>query len=571
MAYKTFVEPSQPCVHAPETGEPRYFRCDAEADRPVVGLNAGDTAYAVAEMSFWVAINATTWSQIGAAGSDTTAWHNALDTFGSEKKIGTFDAYDFVLYAKNIARLRFLQATGEPLFNDTAALDAANEWALAVRNDSNSIGTSVTVNNLLNSQWARTAVRVGDTDNRYSGDMAVYGGSFTSTSQAFAGAMQITAGHLVSKMVFMNIGADYSTFKWYGGVSASPTEKFRVDPNSGGYTDVLALNGTNGATSFILLRGIQSTAGTQVEGGTEINSTTYTPSGSFKAGAVDFYAAGAGLTELGIVTATAVSIKFYTNNNATARAAIDGTDGGVTIGSPTGGSKGTGTLNVATNYYLNGSLLSFGAGSDTTSWHNGLDSFGAVKKIGTSDAFDFVAYVNSVERLRIVQNANYALITATNTTNGTGSFNAIRGLQGSGGSLIEGGMEINSSTYTSSGSFKAGAVDFYAGGAGSSELAILTYSAIPIKFYTNNATTPWYQIDSGGNMGWFNHATAAQQTSGADLTNNVASGGSNDTIANYTDLITYANDAAAIRNDIYQLARKLKQINDGLRAYGLFT
>jgi len=31
------------------------------------------------------------------------------------------------------------------------------------------------------------------------------------------------------------------------------------------------------------------------------------------------------------------------------------------------------------------------------------------------------------------------------------------------------------------------------------------------------------------------------------------------------DLTVYANDAAAIRNDIYQLARKLKQVNDALR------
>lgn len=51
----------------------------------------------------------------------------------------------------------------------------------------------------------------------------------------------------------------------------------------------------------------------------------------------------------------------------------------------------------------------------------------------------------------------------------------------------------------------------------------------------------------------------------------MTSGGTDDTIANFTDLTTYANDAAAIRNDIYQLARKLKQVNDALRTYGLLT
>jgi hypothetical protein len=89
-----------------------------------------------------------------------------------------------------------------------------------------------------------------------------------------------------------------------------------------------------------------------------------------------------------------------------------------------------------------------------------------------------------------------------------------------------------------------------------------------------NAYALW--VDNGavrfdGNMGFFATAPAAQQTSGANLTNNVTSGGVNDTIADFTSLTVYATDAAAIRNDIYQLARKLKQINDGLRTYGLFT
>ena len=76
---------------------------------------------------------------------------------------------------------------------------------------------------------------------------------------------------------------------------------------------------------------------------------------------------------------------------------------------------------------------------------------------------------------------------------------------------------------------------------------------------------------SGQKLAFFNNVPVVQQISAANLTNNVTSGGDNDTIANYTDLNTYANDAGAIRNDIYQLARKLKQINDGCRSFGLFT
>ncbi len=41
--------------------------------------------------------------------------------------------------------------------------------------------------------------------------------------------------------------------------------------------------------------------------------------------------------------------------------------------------------------------------------------------------------------------------------------------------------------------------------------------------------------------------------------------------ANFTDLTTYSNSAAAIRNDIYQLARKVKIIGDALRTYGLLS
>lgn len=63
----------------------------------------------------------------------------------------------------------------------------------------------------------------------------------------------------------------------------------------------------------------------------------------------------------------------------------------------------------------------------------------------------------------------------------------------------------------------------------------------------------------------------AKPTSGANLTNNVTSGGTDDTITNWTDLTTYATDAAAIRNAVYQLARKVKQLNDGLRTLGLMS
>lgn len=84
-------------------------------------------------------------------------------------------------------------------------------------------------------------------------------------------------------------------------------------------------------------------------------------------------------------------------------------------------------------------------------------------------------------------------------------------------------------------------------------------------------TTTGTKIGTGTTqkLGFFNATPVVQPTDGSTLTNNVTSGGTTDTIANYTDLVIYANDAAAIRNNLYQLARKVKIITDNLRTLGL--
>jgi hypothetical protein len=69
-------------------------------------------------------------------------------------------------------------------------------------------------------------------------------------------------------------------------------------------------------------------------------------------------------------------------------------------------------------------------------------------------------------------------------------------------------------------------------------------------------------------LGFWNSAPVVQSAVAA-LTNNVAVGGTNDVLDNYTDLTTYATDAAAIRNNLYQLGRKVAQVTDALRLYGL--
>lgn len=72
-------------------------------------------------------------------------------------------------------------------------------------------------------------------------------------------------------------------------------------------------------------------------------------------------------------------------------------------------------------------------------------------------------------------------------------------------------------------------------------------------------------------LAFYNATPVVQQSDGAALTNNVTSGGTTNTVADYADLSVYANDAAAIRNNLYQLARKLKIVDDALRTYGLLS
>lgn len=91
------------------------------------------------------------------------------------------------------------------------------------------------------------------------------------------------------------------------------------------------------------------------------------------------------------------------------------------------------------------------------------------------------------------------------------------------------------------------------------------------KTMVNGAAATEHLRFGSNKIGFLGATTVVKQTSGADLTNSVTVGGTNDTITDWSSLTVYATDAAAIRNAVYQLARKLKQVNDALRLYGLLT
>ena len=72
-------------------------------------------------------------------------------------------------------------------------------------------------------------------------------------------------------------------------------------------------------------------------------------------------------------------------------------------------------------------------------------------------------------------------------------------------------------------------------------------------------------------LSFFGATGTTQAASGATLTNNVTAGGTTNTLADFTSLTVYATDAAAIRNNIYQLGQKVKALTDALRNYGLLA
>lgn len=111
-----------------------------------------------------------------------------------------------------------------------------------------------------------------------------------------------------------------------------------------------------------------------------------------------------------------------------------------------------------------------------------------------------------------------------------------------------------------------------------SPTGLFSVAGLSITDATNvtHGTTTGTKYGTAANqkMGRFGATPVVQQTSGANITNNVTTGGTTDTVDDVTvgtlSLLTAA-DGVTTRNAIYQLARKIKQLNDGLRALGDFS
>lgn len=99
---------------------------------------------------------------------------------------------------------------------------------------------------------------------------------------------------------------------------------------------------------------------------------------------------------------------------------------------------------------------------------------------------------------------------------------------------------------------------FFVAGSGQGTAAILT---------VHDGTNPIHQFCSA-RLGFFAATPAVQQTLAA-LTNSITSGGSANTLTDWTNLTVYATDAAAIRNAVYQLGQQVVGLQNVIKTFGL--
>lgn len=106
---------------------------------------------------------------------------------------------------------------------------------------------------------------------------------------------------------------------------------------------------------------------------------------------------------------------------------------------------------------------------------------------------------------------------------------------------------------------------YYTNARADARIAAATIAQAQVTSLVSDLTA---KVGRTGNINFFG-ATAQSQQAVAALTNNVTSGGTNDTIADFSDLTVFANSSGAIRDNLYQISRKLSQVVTALRTYGL--
>jgi len=254
----------------------------------------------------------------------------------------------------------------------------------------------------------------------------------------------------------------------------------------------------------------------------------------------------------------------------------------VTVVNAAGGGGG-GSYLATTGGTLSGALL-VAAGTVAAStpplsfsqtWNSGATTFtglsGAITATAAgsnSNLFNFT--VDGVDRFNFTLGGSFRAVKVAADDTGPNFFLRKQGATGNASGAIASGGAIGAHQFSGwdSAAFQNGAsiivntTEVWSGAARGTYMDFQTTT----QGGTSLVSTMRLQ---GNKIGFFAATPVVKQASGANFTNNVTAGGSTDVIADFTNLSTYATDAAIIRNDIHQLARKVKQINDALRLYGL--
>jgi hypothetical protein len=101
--------------------------------------------------------------------------------------------------------------------------------------------------------------------------------------------------------------------------------------------------------------------------------------------------------------------------------------------------------------------------------------------------------------------------------------------------------------------------------------AVGTALAVRDSQDANDAPVTCKSVAASGGLAAFGAAPPGAKPTVGAITNSVTSGGSANTIANFTNLSTYSTDAPTIRNDIYQLTVLVSAIQQALSAAGICT
>lgn len=307
-------------------------------------------------------VSAEFWD--GAAGSDPTAWHNNLDSFGSQKAIGTADNFAFPVYTNNIERYRVSEG-GEFYFGDSVPIvgleagvdakyqytvDSTERGAMVLYNPNAGITAYCTISvcNLNGLGAALLAIGSGWDGsvqaNLVPGDAGLFYDTIKAQDPAGDAGLVICNG--VGPVKFMTSYPNVERMRLtpagvfcYGANGALAAEKFRVvgaanfdtsiavgsalaagqlgvNISYAGFALVLAQNQSNGAAATAGFAGMNDASHT-VE--LFMTSTGYTPATGWEADSAILDTA----SNLILVTQGVKAIKFKTNG-ANTRYQIDG-------------------------------------------------------------------------------------------------------------------------------------------------------------------------------------------------------------------------------------------------------